>query len=116
MIPKRDEAGWQAGLVGKPKTSPDNDSAHSPELSSPDDAQRTWPAAGSIKRSVLDALLRGESLTSLDAWQRFGTSRLAALVHQLKHDGWLIDSALVQVETAHGHRAHVARYSMRRMT
>lgn len=72
-----------------------------------------WPAAGSIKRQILDALQAGQSLTSLDAWQRFGTSRLAALVHQLRREGWKVDSASVEVETAHGHVAHVARYSMR---
>ena len=32
------------------------------------------PVSGSIKRQVFEALARGERLTSLDAWARFGTS------------------------------------------
>ena len=70
------------------------------------------PVSGSIKRQVFEALARGERLTSLDAWARFGTSRLASLVHQLRVVGWPILSETVTVDTAHGHQASVAAYFM----
>ncbi len=70
------------------------------------------PAHGSIKRQIFEALARGETLTPLDAWARFGTSRLAALIHQLRVAGWPIHSDTITVSTAHGHQASVAAYSM----
>jgi hypothetical protein len=68
------------------------------------------PAAGSIKRQILETLRAGEHLTSLEAWMWFGTSRLASLIHQLRCEGWQIDSEIIEVETANGRRAHVAQY------
>ena len=73
---------------------------------------KALPMTGSIKRQILDALRAGQKLTSLDAWLRFGTSRLAALVFQLRAAGWTIDSEDIVVETAHGHKAHISQYSM----
>jgi hypothetical protein len=74
------------------------------------DAARTLPTPGSIKRQLLDALRAGESFTSLHAWSRFGTSRLAALIHQLRCAGWPIHCDTIEVITANGRRAHVGRY------
>lgn len=78
------------------------------------DFSRNLPPLGTVKRSILDALRNGEYLTPKDAWLRFGTSRLAAVVHVLIAEGWPIDSMLVPVEAANGRLARVARYSMRR--
>ncbi len=74
------------------------------------EAARTFPTPGSIKAMVLDALRTGESLTSLQAWSRFGTSRLAALIHQLRRAGWPIQCDTIEVIAADGRRAHVGRY------
>lgn len=71
------------------------------------------PPFGTVKRSVLDALRAGEHLTPKDAWLRYGTSRLAAVVHVLIGEGWPIVSELIPVEAANGRLARVARYSMR---
>lgn len=35
---------------------------------------------------LLDAMRRGESVTQLDAWARFGSSRLAARVRDLRDE------------------------------
>lgn len=96
--PRRDEA---RGAAGFERT---QDSSNAPTLSR--------PREGSVKASILDALLAGERITSLQAWARWGTSRLAALIHQLRREGWAIDSEEIEVETGHGHTAHVARYSL----
>lgn len=77
------------------------------------DFSPTLPAIGTVKRSVVDALRNGERLTPKDAWLRYGTSRLAAVVHVLIAEGWPIDSELILVEAANGRLARVARYSMR---
>lgn len=59
---------------------------------------------------IFAAFKRGESLTSLEALERFGSFRLSAVVHKLKRDGMLIDSDTVAVETGHGKTALVACY------
>ena len=51
---------------------------------------------------ILSALLAGESLTSLDALDRFGCSRLAARIEELRRAGWPVVSRLV--ETGGGKR------------
>jgi hypothetical protein len=71
---------------------------------------KVWPAVGSIKRQVLECLLSGDTLTSLQAWAQFGTSRLAALIHQLRCEGWDIASERIEVDTKAGRSAFVAEY------
>ena len=57
------------------------------------------------------ALERGERLTSLDALQRFGSSRLAAVIERLKHrDGMPIQSEIIEVHSPSGGTKHVACY------
>lgn len=73
---------------------------------------RKRPAAGTIRADVLAALEAGESLTSLAAWQRFGTSRLAADVHALRRAGWSIVAEEVPVECREGRSARVACYRL----
>lgn len=77
------------------------------------DFSRNLPQAGTVKRAVVDALRQGERLTPKEAWLRFGTSRLAAVVHVLIAEGWPIESELITVEAASGRLARVARYSLR---
>lgn len=54
------------------------------------------------------ALEAGESLTALDALQRFGVFRLAAVVHELRRRGLAIE--VQAVRTATGKR--IARYRL----
>ena len=46
----------------------------------------------SQKADILAALKRGETLTPIDAEQRFGCMRLAARICKLKKEGWNITS------------------------
>ena len=46
----------------------------------------------SQKADILAALIRGETLTAMDALTRFGCLRLAARICELREDGWSIVS------------------------
>ena len=45
---------------------------------------------------ILSALRRGEQLTSLDAFRRYDTMRLAARVRDLRDMGYVIDTQIVE--------------------
>lgn len=62
---------------------------------------------------ILQALLRGESLTAADAWRRYSCMRLASVIHALRRDGWQIEAQTISVITAAGRVARVASYSLR---
>lgn len=61
---------------------------------------------------VLAHLQAGGTLTALEAIQKFGIGRLAAVVHDLQRAGHPIVSASVAVEKANGRTVRVARYSL----
>ena len=105
---ERDNALREQGEVGKADSNQLNEvSATNQPL-----VKLDIPTAGTVKRAVFDSLRRGERLTSNDALFRFGTSRLAAIIHKLQGEGWAIDSEIIPVSTASKRIAHVARYSM----
>ena len=54
--------------------------------------------------------LRGGPITSLEMIQRFGITRLAAIVYTLRQDGFRIRSENVTVLNRFGDRCEVARY------
>lgn len=101
------EAGTCSQQVGRPQNKQHARCEFSTRLHS---SVKGLPAAGSIKRQVLERMLSGERLTSLQAWAQFGTSRLASLIHQLRRDGWDIASERIEVETKAGRFALVAQY------
>lgn len=61
---------------------------------------------------LLEALRRGESVTQLDAWMRFGISRLAARIFDLRAEGHDIPSESVEVQNRFGEACRVKRYRM----
>lgn len=105
--PERDNAGRQPGEVGTANSNQSEVSATNQPL-----VKQDIPTAGTVKRAVFDSLRRGERLTSNDALFRFGTSRLAAIIHKLQGEGWTIDAEIIPVSTASKRIAHVALYSM----
>jgi len=71
----------------------------------------SYPEASSVKGRVLGALLRGEHLTHLDCWRRFGSSRLAHHVHMLRRHGWPVQMAEIMVRTSDaGRPATIGEY------
>ncbi|MFA7597401.1 MAG: helix-turn-helix domain-containing protein [Novosphingobium sp.] len=69
-----------------------------------------WPAPGTARAAVLNALLAGRILTSLTAWRELGASRLAADVHALRGLGWPILSEEADVAAREGRSARIAQY------
>lgn len=61
---------------------------------------------------ILDAMRRGESVTQLDAWMRFGVSRLPARVRDLRDDGIDIASEWVETQNRFGEVCRVKKYSL----
>ena len=62
--------------------------------------------------AILADLKAGVLLTHLDALRRYGCSRLAARVLELREAGYPIVSRMETMPTAHGHTARVAVYRM----
>ena len=63
---------------------------------------------------LLEAMRRGESVTQLDAWAKFGASRVAARVRDLRDDGHDIASEWIEVQNRFGEACRVKRYSLAR--
>ena len=57
--------------------------------------------------ATLNALLCGERLTSLDAMHRFGTIRLASIIHQLRRGGVIIETFMIET---HDDDGEITRY------
>ena len=72
----------------------------------------TWPKPGTIRAQILDELLSGRSITSLDVWRELGCSRLAADVFELRRMGWPIVAAETPVTCREGRAARVASYRL----
>jgi hypothetical protein len=58
---------------------------------------------------VLEVLQAGEALTSLDAFRRFGITRLASVIHRLRRE-YDIDSPTIAVPNRRGQKCRVACY------
>ena len=70
-----------------------------------------YPAAEAVKGRVLGALLRGELLTHLDCWRRFGSSRLSHHVWALRRLGWPVQMFETTVRTSDaGRPAQIGEY------
>ncbi|MGY0634298.1 helix-turn-helix domain-containing protein [Luteimonas sp. A478] len=72
------------------------------------------PQPGTARAAVLDALLAGEHLTSLSAWEKYGASRLAADVYALRRMGWRIIGVDACVACRYGRSSVVKAYSLDR--
>ena len=68
---------------------------------------------GTVRATSLALLLEGKRLTAMDGVRGASTTRLASDVHVLRHKlGWGVVTEEVQVSTADGRIASVARYSL----
>jgi hypothetical protein len=65
---------------------------------------------GNQKEWVLWRLKVGGSLTSLEAWEKRGISRLAAIIFRLRGDGVRVRTKMVTVANRIGEPAEVAAY------
>lgn len=62
--------------------------------------QFSYPSPHSVKGRVLGALLRGERITHLDCWRRFGSARLAHHAYILRGIGWSVEMIEETVTTS----------------
>ncbi len=98
---RNDNALREQGEVGKAETT----------------AQLSYPATHSVKGRVLGALLRGERLTHLDCWRRFGSARLSHHIYVLRGLGWSIQIVEETVKTSDaGRPATIGIYFLTPMT
>lgn len=67
---------------------------------------------GSTK-AILDYLRTNEYLTSNDAWEMWGVTRLAAIIHNLRKAGYNIQTIRVETTTRFGETTNYARYILK---
>lgn len=61
---------------------------------------------------ILEHLQTGKSITSLEAINLFGATRLASIIFELKKKGYNISSRIITVPTRNGVDARVAEYTL----
>lgn len=61
---------------------------------------------------VLEHLKSGKSITSLEAINLYGATRLADIIFKLKKRGYNIVSSIITVPTRFGKTARVAQYTL----
>jgi hypothetical protein len=65
--------------------------------------------------SVLAHLEKYGSITSMDAIQLYGATRLSAIIYDLRHkEGYTIETEIETVPTRHGTHSNIARYRLRK--
>ena len=65
---------------------------------------------------VREHLEAGNTITSLEAINLFGVTRLSAVIFELRHDGLKIDAERVPTRNRYGKAVSVVRYRLRRET
>jgi len=61
---------------------------------------------------VLKHLKRGSTLTSMQAFSRYGITRLSGRIYDLRKQGWRIDAPMKRVKSRNGDYARVAVYRL----
>ena len=62
--------------------------------------------------AVLAYIIQHDSITSMEAFEHLGVTRLSAVVYNLKRKGYKIKSESEQVKTRYGATATISRYSL----
>lgn len=65
------------------------------------------------EKAVLLHLKRHGSITSWDAITLFGATRLSAIIYNLRHDGWNIETTDLTVKNRYGNSTTVAKYILK---
>lgn len=64
------------------------------------------------KQAVLDHLLSGKELSSIEAISLYGATRLGAIIFNLKKEGYIINSRREKVKNRFGHTSNPSIYSI----
>ena len=62
------------------------------------------------QQRVFDYIVENGSITSLEAIQALGETRISARIFELRDKGVPIDSKYIKVENRHGESRHVKKY------
>ncbi len=62
------------------------------------------------QQRVFDYIVENGSITSLEAIQKLGETRISARIFELRDKGVPIDSKYIKVENRHGESRHVKKY------
>lgn len=60
--------------------------------------------------AILSYLEENENITSLDAFKKFGATRLSAIIYNLRHNGYKIRSQYETTTNRLGHTVNYVRY------
>lgn len=63
-------------------------------------------------QKILIHLQKGRGITTLEAYDMFGCTRLSARIHDLRDMGYTIFSRMIEVPTRTGEKAHVCEYKL----
>lgn len=61
---------------------------------------------------ILNHLEAGNTITTLNAFNELGITRLAARIHELKRQGYLINKKTISVTNRYNEKCSVAEYYM----
>ncbi len=62
------------------------------------------------KTEVLKHLRNHNGITSMEAFQLYGVTRLSAKIYELRHDGYVIDNIDEHTKNRYGHPCTYVRY------
>lgn len=64
----------------------------------------------SQKQAIINHLMSGKSITALEAIQKYGCTRLATRIFELKENGYLIYTEHENLKNRYGNNCRIARY------
>lgn len=64
------------------------------------------------KEKVLNHLKSGKSITSIEAIELYGATRLSAIIFKLKRDGYLFRTENVTFIDRFGSKSHYSKYTL----
>ena len=64
------------------------------------------------KSEVLKFMKSHKGITSIQAFERFGITRLADIIYKLRQDGYEIETEQLTIKNRYGHVVNYARYSL----
>jgi hypothetical protein len=62
------------------------------------------------ENKILNYLMHSNSLTTLEAWQKFHTSELRTYISRLRKRGYDITGERIKVDCGDGHKANIKRF------
>ena len=65
------------------------------------------------KSEVLNHLKQNGSITSMEAFKKYGATRLSAIIFNLRDEGYQIDTLMIEGKTRYGRPTTFAKYILR---